>query len=94
MTEAELEEIRALGHLGMKPGACSGGEECRFRGAIDDLIGEIERLRGVVEAAKDIDRSVHWVHKAGSVGFELECMVSSVAVELFRLALAALEEGE
>ncbi len=26
MTEAELEEIRALGHLGMKPGACSGGE--------------------------------------------------------------------
>ena len=49
MTEAELEEIRALGHLGMKPGACSGGEECRFRGAIDDLIGEIERLRGVVE---------------------------------------------
>ena len=45
MTEAELEAIRALGHLGMKPGACSGGEECRFRGAIDDLIGDMERLR-------------------------------------------------
>jgi hypothetical protein len=50
MTEAELEAIRALGHLGMKPGACSGGEECRFRGAIDDLLSEVERLRGGLRA--------------------------------------------
>ena len=86
MTEAELEEIRALGHLGMKPGACSGGEECRFRGAIDDLLSEVERLR-------------EWCYPdAPCRGCELP--VLRAEVERLRAALAApvaraaLEEGE
>ena len=94
MTEAELEEIRALGHLGMKPGACSGGEECRFRGAIDDLLSEVERLWEGLRAVLREHTMDNWPYALDHCRLcsPKESRWPCVTVRLARLPIFVLEE--